>query len=212
MANKNYKSDFLLTQSLYVKNVENGNWETFDFPDFDFTLKYFTPGSYKPYEASCRYIDGEPYYTNLRNINGKIVVIFHKHNLNVGDLQVEINLRIPDDLFPDGIRTEILPAPTNIRLWDRPSDSFRLAEIKALIPIIKGKDGRDFSYEDLTYEQKKELADQIGETILEEAKKSAENSYVSLPEFDAEDILEALKDIPEFQNITPEDINNLDNL
>lgn len=234
MRHVNFKSDFKLEQRLYIEDPTTNQLIDIGFPVYNFKLKYWTTSPSNFYIASCTYekkriirhhdhhvkIKGglnekncehyeseydeyEVHMVNCRNENGTIVVLFEHHNLACGELKVEITLDLPDDFFPCGYKKEVIPGPTDAILWNRPTDGYSRVESRLILPYIKGK---DFSYDDLTDEQKKDLAEQIGGSILEVAKQNTEEFFANLPEYEAEDILEALKDMEEFKDIKPEDI------
>lgn len=166
MANINYKSDFIINQKVYCRD-EEGNLIDIGFPKYDFRLVYWTTNFDKRYyEASCHYDkNGRAICKNCKNLGDKLIVIFDNHQLLCGELKVDFEIEIPNDLFPDGYKKEFGVYPTEVNLWDKPSEHFSKIEALAILPYIKGKDGKDFSFEDLTEEQLNNLVKKIAEYV-----------------------------------------------
>lgn len=130
-------------------------------------------------ESYCEHYDSEHdeyevRMVNCRNENGTILVVFDNHNLACGELKVEVVFDIPDNLFPDGRKKEVLPYPTDVLLWTKPTDGYPRAEAMAVLPYIKGtdgkdgKDGKDFTYEDLTSEQIEDFAEKVADKVIDD--------------------------------------------
>lgn len=180
MRNFNYKSDFSLIQKFYIRDAETGDLKDMGVPEYDFTLTYYTTSQIKKYEASGKKVNCKMVYTNCRNENGKLLVLFNSYDLPPGDLKVDIRLDIPDEQYQDGIRTEIIPCPTGIKLVQGHSDCYGIAEAVAILPFIKGKDGKDgkdgengkdgkdFTYEDMTEEEVDDFAGKVADKVMEE--------------------------------------------
>lgn len=164
MQNVNYKSDFLHIQKVFITDTKTGNPKDIGFPDFDFTLQYFTVDRNNYYEAGCHYVNGKPVFKNCKNVDGKILVIFNNYKLLPGNLKVEIKCDIPDDLFPDGIKTEIIPCATKVDLVIGPSDSYGLTEATAILPFIQGK---DFTFDDFTEDQLQDIIDKVAHKVVD---------------------------------------------
>ena len=94
-----YQSDFTL--------AVNG----IDFPDYDFTVELFTDGS-SVFTAS--YIDGTA--TNIANADGVIHIIADGHGLGSGTVIARLTRHIPDTDYPDGYRTVVDEAETDVEL------------------------------------------------------------------------------------------------
>lgn len=164
----NYKQDFLLWQQLLYRDPETRELKDYGFPEYDFKCFYWTTSRANPYTASCKYVDGEPVCTNCINKDGKLIVIFDHHHLQPGELKGEIIIDFPNDIYPDGFQNSPMALKTDTRLVHGPSVTPTIAEAMAIMPYIKGKDGKDgkdFSYDDLTDEQKEELAKRVAENI-----------------------------------------------
>lgn len=165
MRNINNRSDFFLLQKLYVKDGETGDMRDMGVPECDFSLAYYTTSKDKRYVVSGKKVNCKTVYTNCRNEDGKLIVLFDGYCLAPGELKVDIRLDIPDEMFPDGIRTEVIPSPTHVRLTSGPSDCYGMAEAVAILPFIKGK---DMLFEDLTPEQYEDLIRQVAEAVKED--------------------------------------------
>lgn len=179
MAEFNYRQEFPLIINFYYKG-EDGKLQAFGFPAFSFKIFFWTTSRADNYVASCHYEDGVPKFTNCKRIGDSLVVIFDNHRLNPGKLHSEMIMDVPSDLYPDGFRRDIIAMHTDVLLIHGPTPPPSRAEITAILPYIvgkDGKDGKDFTYEDLTEEQKEEFA-----------KKVAENIETELPDIELEDI------------------------
>ena len=162
----NYRQEFPLFISFYYKN-EKGELQPFGFPPFNFKLIFWTTSRNENFEASCNYVNGEPKYINCRRIDDKLVVIFDRHKLNPGNLHSEFVMETPSNLYPDGLRRDVVLIHSEVKLIHGPTPAPTRAEITAILPYIVGKDGRDFTYEDFTQEQLEELTDKVAEKTLE---------------------------------------------
>lgn len=169
----NYRQEFPLWVDFYYEN-EKGKLEEFGFPPFDFKIFFWTTSRTQDFVASCRYSNGEPHYQNCRRIGDRLVVIFDSHRLQPGMLHSEIVFDVPSSIFPDGYRKDPFILHTEVKLIHGPTPSPTVAQIRAILPYIvgkdgadgkDGKDGKDFSYEELTEEQKEELAKKVAENI-----------------------------------------------
>lgn len=164
----NYRQDFTLLQSFYYKN-EKGDLVDFGFPPYDFKIFYWTASRANAYVASCRYANGEPKCVNCRKVgDNKLLVVFDNHKLSPGELHAEMIMEVPDDMYPDGFRRDPFPMRTDVRLIHGPTPTPTRVETTAILPYIKGrdgKDGKDFSYDDMTEEQKEDLAKRVAGNV-----------------------------------------------
>lgn len=181
MSHFNYRQDFAIWQQLLFRDPETGQYSDYGFPEYNFKCQYWTTNRANCYEAECKYVDGTAVCKNCRNENGKLIIVFDNHRLQPGDLHGEIVIDFPNNLYPDGYQNSPISLKTNVRLVHGRSEVPTLAEAMAIMPYIKGKDGKNFDYSDLTEEQKEELA-----------KRVADNIEVDLPE-----LTEGIEDITE---------------
>ena len=196
MRNINYKSDFLLIQHIYVKDRRTGEIKDIGFPEWDFSIVYYTSSSMKTYEVSCH--SGR--CRNCRNENGRLLVIFDNHGLGCSELKGELTLEIPEDIFPDGDLREVLPVKTDTRLWEGPSDGYGMAEAEVILPFIKGE---PFTFEDLTDQQIDELAGKAAGKVLDEAGEDLKERIDEIKNNIEEEIQ---KDLVDAEDYTEEDL------
>lgn len=128
----NYRSDFDFILTL----LDGTGGDVIGVPDFDWRAKFYTT-PYSSFEAS--YIGGK--FTNCFYDNGRIHVVCKNHRLPKGRLQVLFESLLSDEVYPDGIRREVTPAPLNIELVREAGDSYTHVEAEAVMPYIKGDKG-----------------------------------------------------------------------
>lgn len=217
----NYRQEFPLFISFYYQNGK-GELKPFGFPPFSFKIFFWTTSRSEAYVASCTYVHGEPRFQNCKKFEDKLVVVFDRHNLSPGDLHSEMVMDVPSDLYPDGLRRDVLLIHPEVKLIHGPTPSPSLAQINAVLPYIMGKngidgkdgkdgvdgkdgadgkDGKDFTFEDMTEEQKETLAQQMADKALgdidgkvEEAikRKLEEMPEAGIPEDLGDDFFEGL--------------------
>lgn len=131
----NYQSDFKLIQPLAC--TEGEETQDIGFPEYSFKLTYFTASSSNGYVASCIYDkEGNASMRNLKNVDGKILVVFDNHRLMPGDLKVKMIVNLPDADFPDGKQKVVTPAETGINLWTKASDTTETEAVQLIVPYI----------------------------------------------------------------------------
>ena len=222
MRNINYKSDFPLFQAVYMRefNKETRRWEKRDvgFPDYDFTLTYFTSTRNNSYVAHCKYDrNGIPQCVNCKKTDdGRLLVLFNNHGLQPGPLKVEIDMEIPNEIFQDGFQKEVIPGPVDVNLWDRPTEGYGPAEAEALLPYIKGedgKDGKDFTFDDFTPEQLADITDKAGKKAVQAAEEKV-NNVISGKSKELDQAIEEAKkrledEMSDFGEISDDDIDEM---
>lgn len=122
MTKVNYKSDFDLI--LRLNMCAGDSCVDVGWPDYDWTAKFYTGSREKSYIASN--IGGV--LTNCFNDDGKIHVVFNNHGLDSGTLRVEFSAEIPNDMYPDGLKREVIPSPLGIELTRGRGDCSALIE------------------------------------------------------------------------------------
>ncbi len=122
MTKVNYKSDFDLI--LRLNMCAGDSCVDVGWPDYDWTAKFYTRSREKSYIASN--IGGV--LTNCFNDDGKIHVVFNNHGLDAGTLRVEFSAEIPNDMYPDGLKREVIPSPLGIELTRGRGDCSALIE------------------------------------------------------------------------------------
>lgn len=141
-----YKSDFTLrlqwTRCDHVPlNLEGVDW----------SAKFFTHTTVNAFEASC--IGGE-YRNCRREADGSLTVVFDRHRLSPGKLEMELHVRVPDPDFADGVRDVRDRTELGVTLTPCQGDCIDAAEIEIIAPFIKGE---PFTFDDFTPEQIEDL-------------------------------------------------------
>lgn len=97
--------------------------EPIAWPEFDFRAKFYTRKTGRCYEAWS--IDGVD-HNCYRDADGRLVIVFDRHGLQPGTLEVVMMALLPNDRMPDGIEQVPLRVTTGIRLTltvtDLPTD------------------------------------------------------------------------------------------
>lgn len=137
MKKKNYKSDFDIILRLLVCAGGSDERRELGWPSFDWCARFYTSNKANVYVASC--IGGV--CTNCFNDGGQIHVIFDRHRLGKGVLNVEFYSELPNGIYPDGIQTEVSPQPLGIELIDGRGDCGTISEVEVMLPYIKGEKG-----------------------------------------------------------------------
>lgn len=159
----NYRQDFPLVITFYY-NDENGDLKPFGFPPFDFKVTFWTTSRLNEYIAECKYTDGIPSYVNCKRVGDKFVVIFDNCDLMPGELHSEMISEVPSELYPDGYRRDILILHPDTKLITGPTPSPTCAQIRSLLPYIKGK---DLTIESLSQEDLDKIEEGIARRIEE---------------------------------------------
>lgn len=142
-----YKSDFKL--------FENGDLHTSPFE-----LEYSTTFG-RIYKAS--YIEGV--YTNCSMLDdGRLMVIFDNHGLPPGILRVTRRYYLTDKDFHDGICDLVSKEDTGVILTTGKTDE---CEVEVQVPphYMQGEPGKSLTWDDMTEEQKTELANKAANEI-----------------------------------------------
>lgn len=140
MKPKNYKSDFKL-------------FEKGDLHIAPFEYEYYTTFG-KSYKVS--YVDGV--YTNCRLLeDGRLMVIFDNHGLAPGILRVTRHYYLTDKDFHDGICDLVSKEDAGVILTTGKTDE---CDVEVEVPphYMQGEPGKNFTWDDMTEEQKTELA------------------------------------------------------
>lgn len=183
----NYKSDFdFILRLTDCKGVNIG------FPDFDWEAKFYTNSKANAFVASSR--NGKT--VNCFNDEGQIHVVVDGHKMGIGNLNVEMRMELPNDIYPDGVQNDVQPMPLDIELVSGQGDCPTTAEIEVRLPYING----NITDELLAYIKKEidkkadrtELSNIIGDPTEEEI----ENISPTL-------VTEALRKVP--QLLTPDE-------
>lgn len=101
-----YRSDFS-----FLLEITDKNGNVVPLSELDFDGQVYTamkPGfAFACKEGVCR---------NCTMRGDKVLIICDRHGLSPGEVKVELRIHYPDDLYPDGIRTEVLTMNADIRL------------------------------------------------------------------------------------------------
>lgn len=168
----NCKSDFDL-----ILRLTSCNGEEIGFPDYDWIATFYTWSPANSYTASC--IGGV--CTNCFNDNGQIHVVFDNHHLTAGSLRCGFTIELPDEIYPDGNRRIVTPLALGVELVRDKGDCGTEAEVEAILPYIKGADGKSLTYSDLTEQEKEDLASHI--PVRFEYDKETNSLNIILPEY-----------------------------
>lgn len=135
----NYKEDFPL-----LITMQNPCGFPTGVPDFDFDVRLIA--GFTDFMAGRR--DGTLYNCRIED-DGRLCVLVDGHNLMpCAELKCEITYHVPDPSMPDGIRDLVKGYSTGISIvagparCDADSDCDCKAEFEALLPYIKGEDGK----------------------------------------------------------------------
>lgn len=156
VATYNYKSDFD-----FILKVRDRAGREIDLTGYDWTAKFYTSSKAMAYVASMK--NGE--CVNCRvDDDGRVRIVADNHGLPVGQLQCELSVAFPDEVYPDGTRDVVTPDPVNIWLVNGKGDSDRLERsvVEVVLPLVKGDKGEPFRYEDFTEEQLEALRGPAG--------------------------------------------------
>lgn len=121
-----YRSDFS-----FLLEITDKNGNVVPLSELDFDGQAYTamkPGfAFACKEGVCR---------NCTMRGDKVLIICDRHGLRPGKVKVELRVNYPDELYPDGIRTEFLKVTTGITLGYgcecKPSDT--IAKVTATTP------------------------------------------------------------------------------
>ncbi|MBD5421510.1 MAG: hypothetical protein HDR38_08115 [Treponema sp.] len=120
-------------------------------PDYDFRLILRTTGSRE--FVACRHGDT---LTNLAfDRNGDLILLADNHGLMPGELRLEFISYIEDSELSDSKRRVVTVDKPGIVLTECRNDPPRWLEVELILPLIKGD---PFTFDDLTDEQRRELA------------------------------------------------------
>lgn len=146
----NYKSDFDFF--LVIRDCRGTD---IGFPDFDWECRFYTVQKANAFEVS--YKGGV--YTNCFNDRGRIHVVCDNHGLSAGEIEAELNVFLPNEIYPDGNQHLSTPFSAEIKLIKGPAPCPSTAEVEATIPSIKLK------YTDLTDKDKAEMTAPLKEEL-----------------------------------------------
>lgn len=148
----NYRSDFKARVRLFgVVTKADGTEEHRDlgWPEFDWRLRFWTGIKANAYEAS--YLGGE--CVNCVNEGGRVLVVFDRHRMGPGTLNVEFIGEVPDGLFPDGSCRSVTPQPLDVQLTLEKGDYPEEIDVDLLLPLVKGDKGDKGDPGEVTSEQ-----------------------------------------------------------
>ena len=126
-----YRSDFS-----FLLEITDKKGNVLPLSEVDFDGQAYT--AVKPGFAFARK-DGECRNCAMRG--DKVLIICDNHGMRPGTIKVDLHVHYPDELYPDGVRTEVLTVNTDMRLSSgcgcKPTDI--IAEVTATTPTyIKG--------------------------------------------------------------------------
>ncbi len=131
----NAKSDFDFILKLFCGCAKDGGEpQEIGWPGFDWTARFWTWSPANAYTVSC--IGGV--CTNCFNDNGRIHVVFDNHRLTKGRLRCDLTAELPNAVYPDGSRREVLPQPVGIELVSDAGDCGCVGEteVELTLPAV----------------------------------------------------------------------------
>lgn len=135
-----------ITKSNYQEDFEDllvfidGLGKDIGLPDFDWDAKFWT-GQYYGKNYHVRHEDGV--YVNAREESGHVVAVFNNHGLGPGRIHCELNIYLPNEDYPDGIRQIRAKLQTNRELTAEATALPTRLEMQAILPTLKGDPGKD---------------------------------------------------------------------
>lgn len=147
-----YRDDFHFGLLLFDINRAEIGW-----PDFDWELRIRSEGGPGEYRAGVR--NGEAY--NCRAVCGRIVVDCVNHGLRPGLLEMEFGAEFVSAMSGRVEKLHHAEMDPGIFLTVGRSEPPRHVDIDVLLPLLRGEKGDPLVYEDLTDDQKQELADKV---------------------------------------------------
>lgn len=128
MRKVNYRSDF----DAFLRLTDAAGNEV-GWPDYDWSALFYTSDKQKGYRASC--IGGECF--NCFNDGGRIHVVFDRQRMGIGELKVDFEMSIPEEIYPDGLQNIVSPQRLDIMLADSPGDGDMAATLNILLPYVE---------------------------------------------------------------------------
>lgn len=127
MRHINYKSDFD-----FLLHLTDAEGNRIPVPDCDWSGKFYTSSSLNAVEIWRR--DG---VTHCCTVEGDgIRVVMDNHGLSPGRLQAEFRVFLPDELYPDGTRREVMPEALDIELVRGKGDLPTKADAELALPML----------------------------------------------------------------------------
>lgn len=144
MRHINYKSDFD-----FLLHLTDAEGNRIPVPDCDWSGRFYTSSSLNAVEIWRR--DG---VTHCCTVEGDgIRVVMDNHGLSPGRLQAEFRVFLPDGLYPDGTRREVMPEALDIELVRGKGDLPTKADAELALPMLTP------DYKAITRKLKELLAD-----------------------------------------------------
>lgn len=185
----NYKSDFD-----FILRLTDCKGDNIGFPDFDWEAKLYTNSKANAFVVYSR--NGET--VNCFNDEGKIHVVVDGHKMGIGNLNVEMRMELPNDIYPDGVQNDVQPMPLDIELVSGQGDCPTTAEIEVRLPYINGNG--NITDELLAY-IKKEIDKKADRTELSNI--ISDPTYEEIENISPTLVTEALRKVP--QLLTPDE-------
>ena len=128
MTRRNYKSDFDFVVRLTDCADKN---LTVPWPDCDWEMLFFTSSKANTYAASRK----NGVYTNcFAEADGGMHFVLDNHRLAPGVLHMQLHVRLPNGIYPDGVQNLYRPQPLGIELVTDAGDCPTAAETEAVVP------------------------------------------------------------------------------
>lgn len=160
----NHKSDFD-----FILRARDRRGREIDLAESNWEARFWTSGRSITYTVAKR---GYSLTNCVIDKSGAVRAVFDSHRLPVGQLNCELTLFTPDELYPDGSRQSVTPDMADITLvsgkGDAPDDLDDIL-VDVSLPLIKGDKGDPMTWSDLTDEQRQEIIDAVSKEIPAEA-------------------------------------------
>lgn len=127
MGKKNYKSDFSFFLELYDRNGEPIGFPTCNFR---FSVTSDCGGRvYRGFRHGKRLV-------NVAEYEGRMLIICNRHGLMPGRVSVEIELAVPNPVYPDGFEDVVKVVRTDVELVPGNSDDDCPGFAEMSLPVV----------------------------------------------------------------------------
>lgn len=164
----NHKSDFD-----FIFRARDRRGREIDLTATNWEARFWTSSKSIIYQVSKR---GYSLTNCVIDKSGAIRAVFDSHKLPVGQLNCELTVFTPDELYPDGTRQSVTPDMADITLvsgkGDAPDDIDDIL-VDVSLPLLKGDKGDPMTWSGLSDEQRQEIIDAVSKEIPIEAEPEA---------------------------------------
>ena len=125
----NYQSDFDV-----LLHLIDADGNDVGYPDFDFTAKFSSGGSYEVGQKNC-------VKRGVAEADGNVKVVFDSHKLSPGELKLTFTADVPNEDYPDGKKLHVIPVKTDIFLTSEVSEVSTGIVIDVKLPFSVSPEG-----------------------------------------------------------------------